>query len=421
VATVADADGDPFGLLSPAIFRAPHDFYHVLRHADPVHWHPATASWILTAYSDVDSLLKRSDLLSSAERRQAARRRLDPARARAMAPIDAYLRDWVLDMDPPRHAPIRQHLNRWFTAKALERHEQGIRSLAAELADQFVKRGGGDLIALYAHPLPVRIIARMVGVPDDDLPRILDWFARMSRFFERGAADASLLADASAAIQEIDDWLAQLITLRRADPRDDVISDLARLPVPGLSDRGVRSTLLLLLFSGHESSRATISNAILALLGTPSELERLRTQPALLGEAVEDFLRFDGPFMRQDRLAIANFELRGKRIRRGERVVLVLGAANRDPARFHAPDSLILDRPDNHHVAFGHGIHFCLGSRLARMEIAIAVQALLDAAPALELGDRGYRWREHFNNRGLVYLDLRARTEAERRPRPRPV
>lgn len=397
---------DPFGLLSPHIFHAPHEFYHVLRHADPVYWHEPTASWVLTAYEDIYPLLSRPDLLSSGERRAAARRRLASSKVRAMASIDAYLADWILDLDPPRHTVVRQHLNRWFTAKALYRHEATMRRLAAEFAREFVAAGGGDLVYGYAHPFPVRMIAAIVGVPEPDVPRLFGWFARLSIFFERGAASPDLLSDAAAVIEEVDQWLAELIERRRLDPRDDIVSDMALMSPPDLSDRGVRSTLLLLLFSGHESSRATISNAILALLHNPWELERLRADATLIGDAVEEFLRFDGPFMRQDRLAVSDFHLRGRRIRKGDRVVLVLGAANRDPARFRAPDTLLLDRPGNHHVAFGHGIHFCLGSRLARMEVAIGVEALLKAAPELQLGPAGFHWREHFNNRGLARLDV---------------
>jgi cytochrome P450 len=311
-------------------------------------------------------------------------------------------------MDPPRHTVLRQQLNRWFTGKALRRHETRMRELATELAEEFAAAGGGELVYRYAHPFPVRMIAAIVGVPDSDLPRLLDWFARISDFFERGAADAVLLADAAAVIEEVDEWLEELLASRALQPADDILSDVARGALSELAPRGVRATLLLLLFGGHESSRATISNAILALLQWPGELERIRREPSLIAAAVEEFLRYDGPFMRQDRLAIANFELRGHLIRAGERVVLVLGAANRDPRRFYAPDQLILDRQDNHHVAFGHGIHFCLGSRLARMEVAIGVQALLDASPQLGLGAGGYRWREHFNNRGLARLEIEA-------------
>lgn len=406
MATLSVSPTDPYGLLSPQIFQSPHESYHLLRHADPVHWHEATASWILTSYGDIYHLINRPDLLSSAERRGAARRRLEGQRLKAMTVVDDYLRDWVLDLDPPRHTVIRQRLNRWFTAKALRPIQPRMRTLASELAAEFVARGGGDVVSGYAHPFPVRMIAEIVGVPDDDYPRLLDWFARLSLFFERGAGSLPIVADAVAVIGEVDAWLERLIESRRSQPRDDIISGLATGKVPELSERGLRSTLLLLLFGGHESSRATISNGILALLQSPRELARLRQYPDLIGPGIEEFLRFDGPFMRQDRLAIMDFEVRHRRIRAGDRVVLVLGAGNRDPARFHAPDIFILDRPANQHLAFGHGIHFCLGSRLARIEIAIAIQALIAAAPGLQIGPGGYRWREHFNNRGLAHLDL---------------
>ncbi|WP_164913431.1 cytochrome P450 [Sphingomonas sp. UV9] len=397
---------DVFGLLQSSIFHAPHETYHLLRYADPIHWHDPTKSWLLTGYKEVHALLNRPDLLSSAARRPAARARLDTALRDALQPIDAYLCAWSLDLDPPAHTAVRHALNQWFTPALVRRHAAGIETLATSLAETFAAGGGGDLIGDFAHPFPVRIIAEIVGVPREDHALLLDWFARLSAFFERGTASTDAIGNAAEAIAQFDDWAKRLLDLRVRQPREDIVSALAAQKVAGLDARGVRSTLLLLLFSGHESSRAMIGNALLALALEPREAQRLREAPELMKPAVEEFLRYDGPFMRQDRVAAADFELRGRNIRRGDRVVLVLGAANRDPARFHAPDRLVLDRRDNHHVAFGHGIHSCLGSRLARLEIATAVHAVLRAMPTFRLGSDGYRWREHFNNRGLARLHL---------------
>ncbi len=403
------AGADPFGLLEPTVFTDPYGTYHLLRHADPVHYHPLLGAWVLTRYADVVALLADPALVSS-QHPASTRARLPERHRRLMATIDEYLAHWILDLDPPVHTPLRRLFNQWFTGAAVAALEPRIRASFAQLLGAFVARGGGDFVAEVAHPFPVGIIADMVGVPAGDRARMLDWFARLSQFFERGASDAELLAQTVAVIAEIDEWAEHLVAARRREPRDDVVSELAAAAQErGVAAVTVRAMILLMLFAGHESSRSVISSGLLALLEQPEQLERLRADPGLVPTAVEELLRYEGAFMRQNRVALQRIVLPGGReIAAGEHIFLVLGAANRDPAQFFAPDRLIVDRRDNRHVAFGHGIHFCLGARLARAELRIAFEALAQAPPMVLCG-RGARWRPHFNNRGLAFLDLAVR------------
>lgn len=407
MAVAARADLDAFGLYEPSIFQTPYETYHLLRHADPVHWDPITQSWIVTRYADVLALLNRPRQLSSALKRPAAAARSPAALKPLAAPLEAYLSHWLLDLDPPGHTRLRKALNVWFTGPALAAQAPRIHEIASEMALGFLETGG-DFVTGFAHPFPIRVIAEMVGVPGQDFPQLLDWFARLSAFFERGAADPAILGSAADVVSEFDAWLADLLAQRRSEPQPDLLSRLAS--DPNLDDLltpvGLRSTILLLLFAGHESSRSALASAMLAFLEHPAALAALRREPQLLTAAVEEVLRFEGPFMRQDRVAADPLEIGGRRIAAGDRVVLVLGAANRDPERFYAPDVFLVDRADNRHLAFGHGAHFCLGGVLARMEIAIGLNALLSTGATWKLGPRGYRWREHFNSRGLAWLDL---------------
>lgn len=402
-------DLDPFGLLDPAIFDDPYGTYHLLRHADPVHWHPLLRAWVLTRYADVKSLLAQPEALSSARRRPFANTLLPEHRRLPMRTIDDYLAHWILNMDPPGHAALRSVFERWFGMSYVSTLEPRIRALIAELLESFVARGGGDFIADVAHPLPVTVIAEMVGVPASERARLLGWFAQLSSFFERGAGDDELLSATARTIEEIDEWIAALLALRKREPSDDIVSELARQATDGgTAAVTMRSMILLLLFGGHESSRSVLGNGTLWLLREPAQLRRLADEPRLLPRAIEEFLRIDGPFMRQDRVAARRIELAGgtREIAEGDHVILVLGAANHDPAQFAAPDELVIDRAANRHVAFGNGIHYCIGAGLARLELRITFEALVQVASRFRLTGRGARWRRHFNNRALSYLDL---------------
>ncbi|MBW8303589.1 MAG: cytochrome P450 [Brevundimonas sp.] len=409
MSTASAGESDPFGLYAPSIFQAPHETYHLLRHADPVHWDALTSSWIITRYADVLDLLSRPRQLSSALKRPAATSRLAADLQKAVAPIEGYLVHWLLDLAPPAHPPGRMALNRCFTAATIASHAPRMAEIASDMAQRFVAAGGGDFVADVAHPFPVRVIAELIGVPPDDLPRLTDWFVRLSAFFQRGPADRRVLDDAADVIAAFDEWLADLLDRRKRRPRSDLLTAFVHDPdLDGLLDSAaLRSTVLLLLFAGHESSRSALASGMLAFEQTPEAVLRLRREPGMMPSAVEEILRFEGPFMRQDRVVATAMDWNGRRLQQGDRVVLVLGAANRDPARFHAPDSFQIGRANNRHLAFGHGAHFCLGSRLAQIEIAICLTALIAAAPNWAVGPRRYSWREHFNSRGLAWLDLR--------------
>jgi cytochrome P450 len=264
-----------------------------------------------------------------------------------------------------------------------------------------------DVIHDVGAPLPVIVIAQLLGIPVADRER-----------FKRWSDDLMLIADGSLALAgfpqaerstgELREYLNQIFAQRRAAPRDDLISGLlaARERGDRLSDDELFSTCVLLLIAGHETTTNLIGNGLLALLHHPDQLERLRAEPALIRSAIEELLRYDSPVQLTSRIAAVDLVIGGKSISRGQEVSLALGAANRDPAQFADPDRLDIARPDNHHVAFGHGLHFCLGAPLARLEGEIAIHTMVRRFPAMHLATEALSWRPGVMLRGLDALPV---------------
>jgi cytochrome P450 len=405
-AAVAATFDDPFGLFEPSIFDDPYPAYHVLRHADPVHWCVPVQSWLVTRYDDAYRVLS-DRRFASGLRRAAATSQLPEDLRRRMIPIDAFISKWLMNIDAPEHILRRVPLNKLFAKPAVDRLAGQVTLIANRLIDHILKVGGCDLIEDFAQPLPVAVIAAMVGIPHEDYAKLFGWFARMTNYFELGATRPAVLEGMTTTIAEMDDYFDALLERRRRNPEDDMLTRLLALEGEheSFGRQWTRATLALLLFAGHESTRATFGNGLLALLRRPAAMDRLRDDPRRLERAIEEMLRFDGPFMRLDRVASADLELGGRRIAAGDRVVLILGAANRDPAKFSQPDVFDIDRADIDHLAFGHGEHFCLGARLARVELTIGFELLLRRLPQPRLA-AAVVWRRHFNHRGLRSMPL---------------
>lgn len=394
---------DVYGLLSPEIFFNPYGTYHLLRYEDPIHWSELLGCWVLTRYKDIHSIL-RDRRLSSARRRPAATATLpEPAREK-MLPIDNFLSMWMLNTDPPEHTRLRALVNQHFTQREVAKLRPRIQSAVDELLDTVIETGSMDVVADFAYPLPITIITELLGVPARDRARLVSWFKSMAMYFQVGPARMEILDAMSRSISEVKEYLHHLADEARLHPRDDLLSKL--VASGQLSPQQLLSMCVLLLFSGHESTAALIGTSILALLQHPDQLRLLISAPTLLPSAIEEFLRFDGPFIRQDRVVTADIELDGKLLKAGERVILVLGAANHDPAKFYAPDDLDIRRQDNEHLAFGNGAHFCLGSQLARLEAQISIGTALRRLPGLRLQSDDIQWREHYNHRGLLTLPV---------------
>jgi cytochrome P450 len=393
----------------------PHGFYALLREEGPVHkalLPMGTEAWVVTRYPDARAALNDARLSKDVERSSELMRRFQ-ADAVEQPSDSADMARHLLNMDAPDHTRLRKLVTKAFTARRIE----SLRPRVQEISDGLIARmianaanGPLDLLDEYAFPLPITVICELIGVPHDARDDFRTWSNTMLQAGPREDAQAAGLAMAQ--------YLTGLIEAKRAEPTDDMLSELIRASDDddSLSQSEVLSMLFLLLVAGHETTVNLIGNGMLALLRNPDQLAALRADRDLLPSAIEEFLRFDGPLnLATFRFASEPIELGGVLIPKDEFVMISLLAANRDPEQYEQPDRLDLSRNPSH-VAFGHGIHFCLGAPLARMEAAIAFSGLLDHFDDMELAvsDQDLSYRPSSLIHGLTRLPvlLRPRTAA---------
>jgi pimeloyl-[acyl-carrier protein] synthase len=390
---------DPF---LPEFNANPYPFYRRLREADPVHQSPL-GFWVLTRYDDCVMVLR------------------DPRFGRAgfEAVLESVYANSVeqgrlptsmLFRDPPDHTRLRGLVSRAFTPRVVEGLRPRIQQIVDGLLDRVRDAGRMEVISDLAYPLPVTVISEMLGVPEGDRERIRQWSADIARSLDAIGlpTDPAIVDRGRTARRAIGDYFRSLLPDRRKRPRGDLLSLLIEAEEQGdkLSEGELLATCVLLYIAGHETTVNLIGNGLLALLRHPAELERLRGDASLTQSAVEELLRYDGPVQRTARITNADVEISGHKIPKGAMVVAVIGAANRDPAHFPDPDRLDVSRPDNRHIAFGFGIHFCLGAPLARLEGQIALETLLRRLPRLALAIERPEWRDSQVLRGLKALPV---------------
>ncbi|HEY4911968.1 MAG TPA: cytochrome P450 [Methylomirabilota bacterium] len=392
-----------FNPLLPEFHANPYPFYRRLREADPVHL-SSFGAWILTRYDDAVMVLRdprfgretMGDLLE--------------ARVGGTEERPAYTKS-MLFRDPPDHTRLRSLVNRAFTPRVIETMRPHIQQIVDDLLDRVQGAFGMDVIADLAYPLPVTVISEMLGVPAGDRDIFKQWSSDIARSLDAAIlpAGSDVIPRGQEARAALGEYFRSLIAERRKDLRDDLLSGLIEAEEQGdkLSEAELLSTCVLLLIAGHETTVNLIGNGVLALLQHPDQMRVLREDPALIQTGVEELLRYDAPVQRTGRVVAADVEIGGKAISRGSIVVAVLGAANRDPAHFPDPERLDVTRRENRHIAFGFGIHFCLGAPLARVEGQIAIGTLLRRLPRMELASAAPQWRESSILRGLTTLPVR--------------
>jgi len=387
-----------FNPMDPAFVADPYPTYHRLRAEDPVHRSPL-GFWVLSRYEDVAASLRDPRFAKEAIAEFVA--------ARFGRPVE---RTSMLDLDPPDHTRLRGLVSKAFTPRVVEVLRPHIQSIVDDLLHRADGAHAMDLIEDFAYPLPVIVICEMLGVPVSDRERFKQWGLDVAR-----GLDALLLPPDSQVIvrsresrQALTAYFRELIAERRRAPRADLLSGLIAAEEAGdrLSEEDLLATSILLLLAGHETTVNLIGNGTLALLRHPQQLQRLREDPGLIGSAVEELLRYDGPVQRTARIPSADVVVGGRTIPAGDMVMPFIGAADRDPAQFPDPDRLDLGRTPNRHIAFGLGIHFCLGAPLARVEGQIAINALVQRFPKLALATDSPEFRQSLTLRGLSTLPV---------------
>ena len=396
--------GVAYNPLSDRIAQDPYPVYAALREKDPVHRSRLMNAWMFARHADVDAILRDQRNFGSDPRKGTL-----TARQQAMLPPPEELT--MVLLDPPDHRRLRALVNKAFTPRSVEALEPRIRSTMAGLLDGIDDPGGFDLIEAVAKPLPVIVIAEMLGVPHEDRARFAVWSAQRARLLEPTVSHRERAA-AQVASAEFDAFFRGIIDERRTAPADDILSALVQAEDEGerLSERETLNMLRLLLIAGNETTTNLIGNGMLALLRNPDQLRRLREDPGLIPSAMEELLRFDSPVQATFRRVLADCEVNGFTVRKRDNLALLIGSANRDPDVFEEPDRLDVGRGDTTHLSFGRGIHHCLGAPLARLEGRIAFEMLLERFPRIELPGTHPRFRKSIVLRGLESFPLRCAT-----------
>ena len=404
---VASAD---YRLFCEGRLAAPYELMAWLRGNDPVHFSPVLNAWVLTRYDDVfEGLLGRR---FRNDRISASMSAFPPEMRESYAPLGNHISNWLGFTDPPKHTRLRCLVRPTFTPALAKKLMARITAITDELIDAMSGEAQPDLVSKFASPLPARVICEILGIPEDKIGSFHDWSDAMVAFTGHiGPTLADIAPRAMDSYLALEDFFETLVAERSQCPADDLISQLTADEANGdLSRQELIGLSVFALVAGHETTASLLATGLLILLDDDDLRRRLTSNPELYPSAVEEFLRLESPIQFSPRLAGTTFELRGKRIHEGDAVILHLGAANRDPERFVDPDVLDLTRPDNKHLAFAWGTHFCLGARLARAEASVAFARILERIPDIHRPRERVSWREDMTIRAPTELRVETRT-----------
>ncbi|SFT32798.1 hypothetical protein SAMN05660657_00054 [Geodermatophilus amargosae] len=392
----------PLDLTDPAVVVDPYPAFAAARAVAPVQWHEGLGLWLAFTHAESNAVLRD---------RRLGRIWRDREPAERFGSFNLIHRNAILEMEPPDHTRLRRLISAAFARGHVERLRPWVQDLAGELVDGLAERSGGrepvDVLSGMAEELPVAVIAELLGVPAADRPLLRPWSNAIVKMYEYGRATAIEDAAEQAAAEFVA-YLRELAAQRRRAPGEDLLSHLVTVrdsEGDRLTEDELVTTCILLLNAGHEATVNVSGNGLLALLEHPGQLARLRADPGLLPTAIEELMRFDSPLQLFERTATADVDIGGATVREGQKVAALLGAANRDPAVFAAPDTLDVGRTDNPHISFGAGVHFCIGAPLARVELQASFGALLERTSRLELAHPARR-RPEFVIRGLAELPV---------------
>jgi pimeloyl-[acyl-carrier protein] synthase len=399
--SVDDRPLGSFDPLWPEFVADPYPFYLRLMTNDPVHKVDSSGVWWVTTYADVLRVLGWREFSNEAP--------IDSQHPQPEVRLayDVGIPRHMILRDPPDHVRLRSLVSRSFTPGVVEGMRGRVSEIADELLDRVESRGGSmDLIEDFAFPLPAMVIAELVGIPSEDRTRFRVWSEQMVRAVDDTQPEVAI-EEAGRGLRELVKYLEELIEARRQDKRDDLLSNLIAVEEKGdrLSTSELITMIALLINAGHETTTSLIGTGILALLENHAQLDLLRSEEEHMRTAVEELLRYQSPVQRLRRYALADTEIGGKLVRKGDAVEAIIAAANRDHTVFKDPDHLDITRAINPHLAFGRGIHLCLGAPLVRVEAPVAFQALLQRFPHLSL-DGIPRWKQNTRVRGLASLPL---------------
>ena len=403
LAPVLDRLLAPYNPFDPQLDVDPYPTYERLRERGPIWWHGRMHTWVVTSYERCEEVLRspvasvdRGDLFDVVRPWS----QLEPEHR-------ATFTSSILLTDPPDHTRLRKLVSRAFTPRTVERLEPRIAEIAEELVTKAAASDEVDLFEAVYAPLPIYVIGELLGIPEHDWPRLKGWSDELAKVIDPvNAFDPAEMGRANAELFDaLDDWIA----LRTAEPGDDLLSALLQVAVDDgsrLSREELRAMIAILMTAGHETTSGLLGNATVALEDHPDVRRRLAEDPDAAAPAVEELLRFDSPVQNTDRIALEPMEVGGQQVKAGQWLLLAIGAANRDPARFDRPDELDIDRPDQRPLSFGHGIHHCLGAALARREAAIVLPLVCRELPDHRVDVDRVEWKRSMTLRGPIRLPV---------------
>ena len=390
-------------LFDPEVLRDPYPYYAALRAQGRAVWSPemTAGSWLVSHHEDVLSLLRHPAMSSN---RTIAYTMYTSRGAPPVRHMGEQLGLYMIFRDPPDHTRLRALVNRAFTPQAVSSLRARIERIVADLVAAAIERRQVDVVADLAFPLPATVILEMMGASPEDKDALRDQIDKIATFF----GHIKGMKAAGAVYGDLERYVEELVARRRREPRSDLVSALVRAEedLGALHAGELTATAILLLIAGQITTMHLIGSGLLALLRHPHEMARLRHDPKLMPQAVEELLRYESPVQVATRVARERIVIGDQRIEAGSIAHLLLGSANRDPARFDDPDRLDVTRPDSKHLAFAFGAHFCVGAPLARLEAEIAFATLLFRCARIELADEPIAWQENATLRGLKHLHV---------------
>src|SRR6185295_14307142 len=392
-----------FQLLDPAVLANPYPLYERLRTEAPVHWDPYLHAWVVTRYADVITVLHHFS----------ANRTPTPEQFAAMGlaelgPLAQVMVKQMLFMDAPDHTRLRGLASTAFTPARVEALRSHIKEILNDLLEPLLQAGHMDVIADLAAPLPAIVTAEMMGLPTADANQLKDWSADFAEVLGNFQHNPDRSSRTLKCVEEMTSYFRDAVQQMRTNPREGLINALMTAEVDGdrLTEEEIVANCIVTMVGGQETTTNLIGNGVLTLLRNPDEMKRLRNDLSLVPSAVEELLRFESPSQHTARICREDTELGGKLIRKGQAVIAVMAAGNRDPERFPEPDRLDLGRTDNRHLAFGWASHFCFGAPLARIEGQLTFEALVRRTANMKLEPGPTVWRDNLGLRGLTALPV---------------
>jgi pimeloyl-[acyl-carrier protein] synthase len=392
-----------YHLLDPEVLANPYPLFQRLRTEDPVHWDPFLHTWVVTRYADVLEVLH-----TFSANRTHTPEKLEAMQLSHMTPIAQLMVKQMLFMDPPSHTRLRSLASYAFTPQRVEVLRTHIRQIVNKLLDDVQDKGSLDIILDLAEPLPSIVTAEMLGVPVQDRDRLKFWSANFAEMLGNFQHNPERTPEILRTVQEMTAYFQETLIRMKKHPREGLVHSLMTAEIDGdrLTDEEVVANSIVTMVGGLETTTNLIGNGILTLLRNPEQLEKLRNDFSLIPSAVEEMLRYESPSQHTGRIVPQDREMGGKLLKKGQAIMAVMAAGNRDPERFPEPNRFDIMRTENRHLAFGWAAHFCFGAALARVEGQEAFTAIMTRLPNLRLRADKLVWRNNLGLRGLTTLPV---------------